>query len=59
MKHLIHCAGSIPPGTHVRLSDGRIGIALEREEGSDPSFPPVLIEGRVIQPDRPVRIVTP
>jgi len=57
MKQLISAAGAVPAGTRVQLADGKVGIALE---STDPAsrYPPVLVGGLVVQPDRPLKIIS-
>jgi hypothetical protein len=49
--------GIAPPGALVRLADGRTGMVMEPAEDGDPWRPKVLVNGVMVQPDRPVTLV--
>lgn len=55
---LIASSGVIPPGARVRLADGAEGVAMEPGDSGDPRRPVVLVDGRLVVPDRPVSLST-
>ncbi len=49
--------GVVPPGSFVRLADGKMGIVFE--PSADPWKPKVLVDGKVVQVDQPVTPFSP
>lgn len=58
VRLLIQVVGEVPPGARVRLADGRTGVALGPGAGGDPSRPRVLVDGRAVEVDVPVTILS-
>ena len=56
---LIHFVGPAPAGTHVRLPDGRMGVAVGKGITGDPWRPSVVVDGELEQVAMPVAMVTP
>ncbi len=56
MKFIVNIEGLLPPGSRVRLADGRDGIVLGAGDPINPWRPLVLCDGRVSIPDTPVRL---
>jgi hypothetical protein len=51
---LTMCCGVCPPGSLVRLADGRHGMVVAAGPPTDPWRPSVLVDGRVTRPEQPV-----
>jgi hypothetical protein len=56
---LLEALGQLPPGSRVRLPDGRVGLVLEPADNGDPLTPKVLAAGRVVSPAAPVQPLAP
>ncbi len=59
IRLLIQTYGALPPGTWVRLADGRIGTVLGASSTGDPARPQVLVGGLLEVPSAPVAMVPP
>ncbi len=57
VRALVNAAGVVPPGAPIALADGRHGIVVGPRQ--DPWRPEVLVDGRLIIPDEPVRLLSP
>jgi hypothetical protein len=58
LRALIATTGLVPIGAHV-LVDDCLGVVVEQDPHGDPFRPRVLVAGRVMQPERPVRLFSP
>lgn len=56
MRVVVQCEGALPPGSRVRLADGRLGVVLGVGDGAAPWRPRVLVGSEIIQPQRDVQL---
>ncbi len=57
VRLLIAANGAIPPGSRVRLSDGRLALVLSRGPSGDPFLPEVLVDRVRLVPESRVMLV--
>jgi hypothetical protein len=57
LPFLLDTLGQLPPGTRVRLPDGRVGLVLEPATNGSPMTPKVLAGGRVVSPAASVQLL--
>jgi len=56
---LIASHGTVPPGTVVGLADGNMGTVVGPGSSGEPWRPQVLVNGRLVEPDRPISMISP
>ena len=56
VRALIQVCGELPPGACVALGDGNIGAVIG--PSADPSRPEVMVDGMLVVPNEPVRLLS-